>query len=62
MESMLGAQAMPDAPRLDHKRYVRHVLTNGTKEEKRELLLCVKSELVLRDRHVTTPRITAEKV
>lgn len=52
MESMLGAQAMPDAPRLDHKRYVRHVLTNGTKEEKRELLLCLKSNLRLGDRRV----------
>lgn len=50
MESMLGAQAVPDAPRLDHKRYVRHVLTNGTKEEKRELLFCVKNEIQLRDK------------
>ncbi len=52
MESMMGTQAMPEAPRLDHKKYVRHVLTNGTKEEKRELLSCVTSELRLSNKAI----------
>ncbi len=49
MASMLGAEATTKMPRLDHKKYLRHVLINGTKEEKRELLSCINSRMCLGD-------------
>ncbi|WKZ29433.1 MAG: recombinase family protein [Patescibacteria group bacterium] len=56
MASMLGAEASTKMPRLDHKKYLRHVLINGTKEEKRELLLCVKTSIVLADQHLSVAK------
>lgn len=53
MKSVLGATALPEAPRLDHRSYIRHVLTDGTKEEKRELLSCVRTVLILSQKHLS---------
>jgi len=53
MASMLGTKAVAKMPRLDHKKYLRHVLVNGTKGEKRELLSCVKTQLVLQKQRVS---------
>lgn len=47
LTSVLGRDEKLKVPRLDHRSYIRHVLTNGSKEEKRELLFCMKSELRL---------------
>ncbi len=54
MEDVMGKSgaAMP-IPRLDHKSYLRHVLTTGTKEEKRELLSCLKSKIILSNRSIS---------
>ena len=51
MEDVLGKSgATMPIPRLDHKSYLRHVLKTGTKEEKRELLSCLKTEIRLANR------------
>lgn len=34
----------------DTKNYIKHVLKNGTKDQKREILECLKSEVVLLDK------------
>ncbi len=36
-------------PRVDKRKYARYLLTEGTTQEKRELLSCMKSKLILKD-------------
>lgn len=36
-------------PRVDKRKYAKYLLTEGTTEEKRELLACLKSKLILKD-------------
>lgn len=46
-------QANPIAKEFNVKDYVAYVLQEGTIEEKRELLACLKSKLVLKNRIIT---------
>lgn len=59
MEDVVGQNVAAKIPRLDHKSYIRHVLSTGTKEEKRELLSCVKSEIVLTGRSLSQTKVAA---
>ncbi|MEI6835677.1 MAG: hypothetical protein WCK59_02490 [Candidatus Falkowbacteria bacterium] len=38
---------------LDIRSYAKYVLKNGSMMEKREVLGCLKSKLVMRDKHIT---------
>ncbi len=40
-------------PKVDIKTYAKYILQQGKMEEKRELLSCLKSKLVLKDGKVT---------
>lgn len=41
-----------DLSQFDVRNYARYLLVEGTREEKRELLMCLKSELLLKDRKI----------
>ena len=41
------------APEVDIRSYAKYVLRDGTREEKRSVLLCLKSKLTLQNQHVT---------
>jgi DNA invertase Pin-like site-specific DNA recombinase len=49
MSGVLGQQGEMKLPRVDKRKYARYVLTEGTTIEKRELLACLKSKLILKD-------------
>ena len=42
----------PELSQFDIKNYARYILIEGSREEKRELLSCLKSELVLKNRKI----------
>lgn len=50
---VLGAKKKDCAAAIDVRTYAKYLLKEGTVTEKRELLSCLKSELVLLNRHVT---------
>ena len=49
---VLGAKKKDRAPDIDIRTYAKYLLKDGTITEKRELLSCLKSQLVLKDRRV----------
>lgn len=58
VENVLGKDSgLKNIPRLDHKGCVRHILTTGTREEKRELLSSVKSNMIVTNRVVSTTAV-----
>jgi hypothetical protein len=46
---ILGMQNEIKIPKMDVRGYAKYVLKNGTAEEKREIMGCLKSRLVLAD-------------
>ncbi len=40
------------SPKADIKNYAKYVLTNGSKDEKREVLSCLKSRLEIKDKQI----------
>ncbi len=46
---VLGMDQSITIPKMDVRGYAKYVLKNGTAEEKRELLSCLKSRLVMND-------------
>ena len=49
---VFGSQAMEIPKKMDLKIYAKYVLEKGTREEKRELLIGLKSKLILKDKKV----------
>ncbi len=49
---VLGAKKKDRAPDIDIRTYAKYLLKDGTITEKRELLSCLKSQLILKDREV----------
>lgn len=54
VKSVLGQQAsnVIQMPQIDSKAYAKHILKDGTKDDKRELLACLKSKLLIKDKKV----------
>lgn len=48
-------------PRVDKRKYAQYLLTEGTTQEKRELLACLKSKLILRDGKIKIEQSTSMK-
>ena len=46
---VLGIQNEIKIPKMEVRGYAKYILKNGTTEEKREILFCLKSHLVLND-------------
>ena len=59
---ILGHRQSIVAPKVDTKTYAKYVLQEGGREEKRELLGCLKSKLYLKDEKLTLSESIAEKV
>ncbi len=53
-ESVLGQSRMPtiELPQVDTKAYAKHILKDGSRDEKRELLSCLKTKLMIKDKKV----------
>jgi hypothetical protein len=50
MNGVLGhAEGEKELPRVDKRKYARYLLTEGTTEEKRALLACLKNKITLKD-------------
>ena len=52
-KAFLGNQIKTSENKFDPKQYLTHVLTEGTTEEKRELLACLKNKLILKHKIVS---------
>jgi len=59
---ILGHRQSIVAPKVDTKTYAKYVLQEGGREEKRELLGCLKSKLYLKDEKLTLSDSITEKV
>ena len=61
-ESVLGDQlAKTKIGHIDLRSFAKYILQEGSREEKRELLSCLKTKLFLKDRHILTELPKAEK-
>lgn len=61
--TIFGSQAMEIPKKIDLKTYAKYVLEKGTREEKRELLIGLKSKLVLKDKKVEIVKnLTVDKL
>ncbi len=56
-EMVIGSGQMDLPKRIDIKAYAKYVLKEGTREEKRELLLGLKSKLVLKDKKISIKQL-----
>lgn len=52
-EGVLGQKTDEKVPEMDIRNYAKYILREGTKEEKRDILSCLKSKLYLKDRQVS---------
>lgn len=54
VKSVLGQQAnnVIQLPQIDSRAYAKHILKDGTKDDKRELLACLKSKILIKDKKV----------
>ncbi|MBU1165248.1 hypothetical protein KKA15_06870, partial [Patescibacteria group bacterium] len=50
--SRVNDQEKIKMPKVDIKKYAKYLLTEGTKDEKREILACLKTELHLKNQKV----------
>ncbi len=50
---VLGQKGKTDVPMIDVKTYAKYILQEGSKEERRELLGCLKNRLILKDQKIT---------
>jgi hypothetical protein len=46
---VFGQNAAPEMLGVDVRRYAKYILREGTKDEKHELLSCLKSKMILKD-------------
>ncbi len=61
-ESVLGdSLAKTKIGRIDLRSFAKYILQEGSREEKRELLSCLKTKLYLKDRHILTELPKPEK-
>jgi DNA invertase Pin-like site-specific DNA recombinase len=56
IKSVLGQPGIPtiEMPQVDTKAYAKHILKDGSRDEKRELLSCLKTKLLIKDKRVYT--------
>lgn len=54
IKSVLGQPGIPaiELPQIDTKAYAKHILKDGSRDEKRELLSCLKTKLLIKDKKV----------
>jgi hypothetical protein len=54
VKSVLGQQTnnVIQMPQIDSRAYAKHILKDGTKDDKRELLACLKSKILIKDKKV----------
>lgn len=50
---VLGQKTKTNSPEIDVKTYAKYMLQEGTKEERRELLGCLKNRMILKDQRLT---------
>jgi hypothetical protein len=60
MKQVLGKSVELKLPEIDVKRYMQHVLATGSRDERRELLTSLRSNLQLKDRQVVLAEDTKE--
>ncbi|MFA6422033.1 MAG: hypothetical protein WCV92_01370 [Candidatus Buchananbacteria bacterium] len=51
-KNILGMNSKFKMPEIDMKDYARYVLSDGTREEKRELLNCLDTQLQLKEQKI----------
>lgn len=51
-EGVLGQKSLPDKTRVDIRNYAKYILREGTRDEKREILSCLKSRIHLEDKRI----------
>ncbi|MEI8229954.1 MAG: recombinase family protein [Candidatus Peregrinibacteria bacterium] len=60
-KGVLGQKTKTDVPMVDVKAYAKYILQEGTKEERRELLGCLKDKLTLKDQRIVLEKIKGKK-